>query len=104
MRVSKLVCTFECASSSGLGWGGCWRAGCVWNERLCLFKPPSVTTPHPSGPDAPFVNNYGVWVDEFEALGLRDTLEQEYPDALCFFQEAKEVCVLTGGGGGKMGF
>ena len=25
--------------------------------------------------DAPFVNTYGVWVDEFEALGLGATLD-----------------------------
>jgi lycopene epsilon-cyclase len=27
------------------------------------------------GRDAPFVNNYGVWIDEFEALGLESTLD-----------------------------
>lgn len=44
-----------------------------------------------TGPDAPFVNNYGVWVDEFKALGMGHTLEREFEDALCFFQEGKEV-------------
>lgn len=27
------------------------------------------------GRDVPFVNNYGVWLDEFEALGLVHTLD-----------------------------
>jgi hypothetical protein len=44
-----------------------------------------------TGPDAPFVNNYGVWVDEFEALGLSHTLEKQYPDAECFFGEGQPV-------------
>lgn len=37
------------------------------------------------GPDAPFVNNYGVWADEFEALGLAHTIERTFPDAVCWF-------------------
>jgi lycopene epsilon-cyclase len=39
----------------------------------------------------PFVNNYGVWVDEFQALGLGATLEVTFPDALCYFGEGQEV-------------
>mmetsp|Transcript_18453 Transcript_18453/g.33059 ORF Transcript_18453/g.33059 Transcript_18453/m.33059 type:complete len:845 (+) Transcript_18453:1089-3623(+) len=34
------------------------------------------------GPDTPFTNNYGVWVDEFEELGLEHTLVDTYEDAL----------------------
>ena len=45
------------------------------------------------GHDVPFVNNYGVWVDEFESLGLQDTLDKVWPDALCYFDEGKEVRV-----------
>ena len=37
------------------------------------------------------MNNYGVWEDEFKELGLRDTLEYIWPDALCYFGEDKEV-------------
>ena len=47
------------------------------------------------GRDAPFVNNYGVWEDEFKELGLRDTLEYIWPDALCYFGEDREVGVPT---------
>jgi hypothetical protein len=46
----------------------------------------------------PFVNNYGVWVDEFNALGLSHTLEKQYPDAECFFGEGKAVSCRGGGG------
>jgi lycopene epsilon-cyclase len=45
----------------------------------------------PAGPDGPFVNNYGVWVDEFKALGMADTIEREFNETLCYFQEKKEV-------------
>jgi hypothetical protein len=37
------------------------------------------------------VNNYGVWVDEFRALGMGDTIEREFTETLCYFQEMKEV-------------
>ncbi|WIA23453.1 hypothetical protein OEZ85_000204 [Tetradesmus obliquus] len=43
------------------------------------------------GPDGPFVNNYGVWVDEFKALGMGGTLEREFSETFCYFQEKKEV-------------
>lgn len=37
------------------------------------------------GRDAPFVNNYGVWLDEFQALGLEDTLDASEWKRLCNF-------------------
>ena len=39
-------------------------------------------------PDTPFVNNYGVWLDEFQALGLEDCLLHKYDDALVWFDES----------------
>lgn len=30
----------------------------------------------------PIVNNYGVWTDEYKALGLEHTLELTFPDAV----------------------
>ena len=39
----------------------------------------------------PFVNNYGVWVDEFKAIGMEHTLELTFPDAQCWFGEGHEV-------------
>ena len=41
----------------------------------------------------PFVNNYGVWVDEFRDLGLEHNLNRVWQDALCYFGEGKEVRV-----------
>lgn len=37
------------------------------------------------GIDAPFVNNYGVWVDEFDALDMSEALDFMWADAACFF-------------------
>ena len=41
------------------------------------------------------MNNYGVWLDEFEALGMSHTLELTFPDAVCYFGEGKEVRELV---------
>ena len=41
--------------------------------------------------DVPLVNNYGVWMDEYDALGMSHTLERTWPDAICYFGEGKEV-------------
>ena len=39
-------------------------------------------------PDTPFVNNYGVWLDEFKELGLEHCLLHRYDDALVWFNDA----------------
>lgn len=39
-------------------------------------------------PDTPFVNNYGVWLDEFRALGLEHCLLHKYDDALVWFGDS----------------
>ena len=65
---------------------------CIHTHAPFLFTLSSaIACPPPKGPDGPFVNNYGVWVDEFEALGMRETLEREFSDALCYFGEGKPV-------------
>ena len=46
-----------------------------------------------AGRDQPFVNNYGVWTDEYSALGLGDTLNARWDDAVCYFGEGREVRV-----------
>jgi hypothetical protein len=51
-----------------------------------------------AGHDAPFVNNYGVWSDEFVELGLEGTLDHRWPDAHCYFGEGREVRVGRGYG------
>jgi len=45
------------------------------------------------GHDSPFVNNYGVWRDEFSDLGLEKCLDFVWKDASCYFREGKEVRV-----------
>jgi len=39
-------------------------------------------------PDAPFVNNYGVWLDEFRAIGLEHTLLHKYEDTLVWYDDS----------------
>ena len=39
----------------------------------------------------PFVNNYGVWVEEFRQLGLEATLDATWEDTICYFREGREV-------------
>eukprot|EP00197_Chlamydomonas_leiostraca_P003236 CAMPEP_0202871926 /NCGR_PEP_ID=MMETSP1391-20130828/20025_1 /ASSEMBLY_ACC=CAM_ASM_000867 /TAXON_ID=1034604 /ORGANISM="Chlamydomonas leiostraca, Strain SAG 11-49" /LENGTH=562 /DNA_ID=CAMNT_0049552851 /DNA_START=119 /DNA_END=1807 /DNA_ORIENTATION=- len=41
------------------------------------------------GLDMPLVNNYGVWLDEYRALGLEHTLECSWDNAVCYFGEGK---------------
>eukprot|EP00899_Mesostigma_viride_P022212 jgi/Mesvir1/3175/Mv16333-RA.1 len=36
------------------------------------------------GVESAFVNNYGVWIDEFQALGLADTLDQRWSHCVCY--------------------
>ncbi|KAL2610837.1 hypothetical protein R1flu_022529 [Riccia fluitans] len=38
------------------------------------------------GPDLPFTNNYGVWEDEFAALGLENCIEQTWKDSAMYFE------------------
>lgn len=45
------------------------------------------------GLDMPFVNNYGVWKDEFEELDLTHTLDKVWDDASCYFKEGYETRV-----------
>ena len=49
-----------------------------------------------AGHDVPFVNNYGVWEDEFRELGLEHTLNATWKDALCYFGEGQEVRLPSG--------
>ena len=51
-----------------------------------------------AGHDVPFVNNYGVWKDEFRELGLESTLDVCWDDAMCYFGEDKEIRVGRGYG------
>ncbi|KAI7843886.1 hypothetical protein COHA_002431 [Chlorella ohadii] len=43
--------------------------------------------------ESKFVNNYGVWLDEFQELGLTHTLDAVWDDAVCYFKEQQLVRV-----------
>lgn len=40
-------------------------------------------------PLSPWPNNYGVWVDEFEALGFQDCFHKTWPMASVYLSEQK---------------
>lgn len=40
-------------------------------------------------PLSPWSNNYGVWVDEFEDLGLEDCLHKTWPMASLYLSDEK---------------
>ena len=42
------------------------------------------------GTDTPFTNNYGVWMDEFEATGLQATVEKVWEECACYFGEGPD--------------
>lgn len=45
------------------------------------------------GPDLPFVNNYGVWTDEFAALGLEDCIEQTWRDSAMYIEGDSPIMI-----------
>lgn len=55
------------------------------------------------GRDAPFVNNYGVWLDEFKDLGLEDTLEASEWRGWLKGCGGTCACSSSGGRAGKVG-
>ena len=46
-----------------------------------------VVDPNPTGL---WPNNYGVWIDEFEALGLEDCLDKTWSEAIVFLDSGEE--------------
>ncbi|EFJ24566.1 hypothetical protein SELMODRAFT_101391 [Selaginella moellendorffii] len=53
------------------------------------------------GPDMPFTNNYGVWQDEFDALGLESCIEHTWKDTAMYFTD--NDCLLLGRAYGRVG-
>jgi lycopene epsilon-cyclase len=49
------------------------------------------------GPESKFTNNYGVWVDEFRALGMAHLLDHTWDESLCYFldKEARASLFVT---------
>lgn len=48
-----------------------------------------------AGVDSHFVNNYGVWFDEFQELGLEHTMDKVWDGAVSYFEENGEVCMVV---------
>jgi lycopene beta-cyclase len=50
-------------------------------------------------PLAPWINNFGVWIDEFEAMGLEDCLDVTWQRALVHLDSSPdgERWVAAGG-------
>lgn len=53
------------------------------------------------GPDTPFVNNYGVWPDEFAAIGYEHCIEQRYRDTAIYLET--DAPVMVGRAYGRVG-
>lgn len=45
------------------------------------------------GPDMPFTNNYGVWEDEFEALGLENCIEHVWKDTAVYLKSNEPLLI-----------
>ncbi|CAI5499803.1 unnamed protein product [Closterium sp. Naga37s-1] len=52
------------------------------------------------GRDAPFVNNYGVWLDEFKAIGLDHCIDQVWTDTILYTDS--DVPITTGRAYGRV--
>lgn len=45
------------------------------------------------GPDLPFTNNYGVWEEEFKALGLEGCIEQVWRDTVVYIDDDNPIFI-----------
>ncbi|XP_068650229.1 lycopene epsilon cyclase, chloroplastic [Aristolochia californica] len=45
------------------------------------------------GPDLPFTNNYGVWVDEFKDLGLEECIEHVWQDTIVYLDTDNPIVI-----------
>ncbi|XP_026398966.1 lycopene epsilon cyclase, chloroplastic-like isoform X2 [Papaver somniferum] len=45
------------------------------------------------GPDRPFTNNYGVWEDEFQDLGLEGCIEHVWKDTIVYLDSDKPITI-----------
>ena len=87
--ISSVLPPAELEAVADVGVVGCGPAGLALAAALASRGVRVVLVGH----DAPFVNNYGVWLDEFKELGLEHTLDATWQDALCYFREGEMVQV-----------
>ncbi|KAG9451815.1 hypothetical protein H6P81_004719 [Aristolochia fimbriata] len=45
------------------------------------------------GPDLPFTNNYGVWVDEFKDLGLEECIDHVWQDTIVYLDSDNPIVI-----------
>ena len=87
--IASILPAADLSTTADVGIVGCGPAGLALASELAKTGIKVVLVGH----DAPFVNNYGVWVDEFSELGLEHVLDYTWKDAICYFREGKEVRV-----------
>ena len=82
--IAKVIPAYEPVSSSSVADAvvvGCGPAGLALAAELGERGVEVVLL----GMESKFTNNYGVWKDEFDKLGLAHTMDQHYDDAVCYF-------------------
>lgn len=87
--ISSVLPPADLKTVADVGVVGCGPAGLALAAALASRGVSVVLVGH----DAPFVNNYGVWLDEFKELELEHTLDATWQDALCYFREGEMVQV-----------
>lgn len=69
--IASVLTPFDTTTTADVAVVGCGPAGLALSAELAA-KGLNVAL---VGLDVPFVNNYGVWLDEFKSLGIEDTLD-----------------------------
>jgi lycopene epsilon-cyclase len=87
--IASILPAADVSAVADVGIVGCGPAGLALAAELGKRGLKVVLVGH----DSPFVNNYGVWRDEFADLGLEKCLDFVWKDAICYFREGKEVRV-----------
>jgi lycopene epsilon-cyclase len=87
--IASILPAADLSAVADVGIVGCGPAGLALAAELGKRGLKVVLVGH----DSPFVNNYGVWRDEFSELGLEKCLDFVWKDAICYFREGKEVRV-----------
>ncbi|KAL4551185.1 hypothetical protein Ndes2526B_g05490 [Nannochloris sp. 'desiccata'] len=87
--IASILPTVDASTVADVGIVGCGPAGLALAAELGKRGLKVALIGH----DSPFVNNYGVWRDEFSDLGLEKCLDFVWKDAICYFREGQEVRV-----------
>ncbi|KAI3436480.1 hypothetical protein D9Q98_005897 [Chlorella vulgaris] len=88
-KLASVLPAFAVASTADVAVVGAGPAGLALAAELAQAGLSVVLV----SPESKFVNNYGVWLDEFQDLGLEHTLDTVWQDAVCYFKEQQRVRV-----------